>query len=108
MAETMREFKLGSKVRDKLTGFIGYATARCRYINGCVQYEVTPAKLKDGVPQKEWWIDWQRLEKYPPPAAKKKDEEKYRSFAPMRVTGGPQNTPSRNTPPGSIEENEDE
>ena len=55
------EVELGAKVKDKITGFVGFATARCLYINGCVQFEVTPAKLKDGVPQKEYWIDEQAL-----------------------------------------------
>ena len=45
------EVELGSKVKDEITGFVGIATARCVYINGCVQFELTPLVLKDGLPQ---------------------------------------------------------
>ncbi len=43
----MSEIKLGQKVRDKITGFEGIATAKTEFLNGCVQYEVT-RKLKKG------------------------------------------------------------
>ena len=41
------EIKLGQKVRDKITGFEGIATAKTEFLNGCVQYEVT-RKLRKG------------------------------------------------------------
>jgi hypothetical protein len=41
------KIKLGDKVRDKITGYIGIATARTLFLNGCVQYSVTK-KLKIG------------------------------------------------------------
>jgi len=41
-------FKLGEKVRCKVTGFEGIATSRTEYLNGCVQYHVTPRAKKDG------------------------------------------------------------
>ena len=34
--------ELGQKVKDKVTGFTGIATARIEYLNGCVQILVTP------------------------------------------------------------------
>lgn len=43
----MKKIKLGTKVIDKVTGFTGIATSRVEYINGCVQYGVTPKVKKD-------------------------------------------------------------
>lgn len=34
--------KLGTRVRDKVTGFEGIAVARVRYLNGCIQYCIQP------------------------------------------------------------------
>ena len=41
--------KLGDKVRDKVTGFTGIASAKCEFLNGCVQFLVRP---KMAVPKK--------------------------------------------------------
>lgn len=38
---------LGDKVRDKVSGFEGIATARTEFLNGCFQIEIT-SKLKKG------------------------------------------------------------
>jgi hypothetical protein len=43
----MMEFKLGSKLRDKVTAFEGIATSRVEYLNGCVQYCIVPKVGKD-------------------------------------------------------------
>ena len=44
--------KLGQKVKCTVTGFTGIATSRVEYLNGCVQYGVTPKMMlkdsKDG------------------------------------------------------------
>jgi len=50
----MGPIQLGEKVRDKVTGFVGIATARIKYLNGCIQFcvkpEVTePGKMPDGI-----------------------------------------------------------
>ena len=42
--------KLGSKVRDSITGLEGIATARTEYLYGCVRITITPTELKDGKP----------------------------------------------------------
>jgi len=90
----------GTKVKDSVTGFVGFVTARCEYMNGCVQYEVTPRTLKDGVPQKEYWLDEQRVvevvKKMPKPTTKVVP-----AFKPTipRQFGGAQNHPKRHTPP---------
>lgn len=41
------EFKLGSKVRDRITGFTGFATARSQLISGMVQYTLSPSVTED-------------------------------------------------------------
>lgn len=93
----MAEIKLGSKVKDVLTGFVGFATARCEYINGCIQYEVTPKELKDGTIQKPLWMDEQRLGTVGKKAAKTRKLPDS-SWKPGR-RGGPQNKPTREHPP---------
>jgi hypothetical protein len=52
---------LGSRVRDKITGFEGIVMGRTEYYNGCIQYGVQPLDLKDGRPQKYEWIDEAQL-----------------------------------------------
>lgn len=39
-------FKLGEKLRDRVTGFEGIATCRTEYLNGCIQYSLTPKAKK--------------------------------------------------------------
>ena len=41
------EIKLGSTVRDKISGFTGIATGRTTYLFGCVRVTVTPVKIKE-------------------------------------------------------------
>jgi hypothetical protein len=54
--------ELGREVKEIITGFVGIATARCKYLTGCVHIEVTPQKLKkDGETLDSRWIDESRL-----------------------------------------------
>jgi hypothetical protein len=46
--------KLGSKVRDKVSGVEGIATGRCEYLNGCIQYCVTTKVGKDNKGTSPW------------------------------------------------------
>lgn len=85
------EVELGSKIKDSITGFKGIATARCVYINGCVQYEITPTTLKDGVPQKEYWLDEKRVILI--------DIIKIKEKVPTRRVGGPVGHPTKKNPP---------
>lgn len=65
--------KLGSRVRDSLTGFSGVATSRTEYLYGCVHVGITPTELKDGSPVKSEWFDEQRcelIEEKPPVVSK--------------------------------------
>lgn len=54
--------KLGSRVKDSLTGFKGVAVARTEYLYGCVRVCVEPEALKDGKPIDAQWFDEQRLD----------------------------------------------
>ena len=68
---------LGLAVKDLVSGFKGVATERVEYLNGCIQYRVTP-KAKDGVEYvKEWFVDEGQL------MVRKRDAEK--DELPLRV-----------------------
>ena len=54
--------KLGSKVRDNITGFEGIATGRTEWLFGCNRVCVEPTELKDGKPIEAQWFDEQRME----------------------------------------------
>jgi hypothetical protein len=55
--------KLGTVVRDTITGFTGIATSRTEYLNGCVHVQVQPKAVgKDGKPIDSQYFDEQRIE----------------------------------------------
>ena len=64
---------MGTKVKDKTTGFVGQVTASLLYMTGCIQYQVEAAK---GLEIKAYWIDEQRLEIIPK-KVKRTTERKY-------------------------------
>ncbi len=81
--------ELGSKCRDKLTGFMGVAVARTQWLYGCERYTVQPEKLdKDGKVLDTVTFDEPQLEVLSVPSSKAK-----RSAAPD--PGGPRPAPSR-------------
>ena len=50
--------KLGSYVRDKVTGLTGYVMARTEYLTGCVHIGIAPNKVKQDGTMPDWqWID---------------------------------------------------
>ena len=67
------DIELGTKVKCKLTGFIGIAVARTEFINGCVQYIVL-AKFKKKELPLEMSIDETSLEIIKSVKKKKKRE----------------------------------
>jgi len=78
--------KLGQRVRDKVTGFEGIATARCEYLNGCIQYCIKPTELRKGEMIEGQYIDSQQIEIV--------KEEEHQEL-PAEGSGGPmQDTPS--------------
>ena len=54
--------KLGSKVKDKISGLTGIAMTRLEYLNGCVQYAVQPKMEKGATEIPSWNIDEEQLE----------------------------------------------
>lgn len=82
--------KFKAKVKDTITGFTGMVTARCEYLNGCIQYRVSPTIDKDGKMQEDYWIDSEQLEVIKEPKEPKVKKEK--------ITGGP----DRNPPTGKM------
>ena len=57
------EPKLGDRVRDWVTGYVGVASARVEYLNGCVQFCVEPEYGTQGFSgyENSPYIDIQRL-----------------------------------------------
>lgn len=56
------KFKLGVRLRDKVTLFEGIATSRIEYLNGCIQYGIKPGLDKDGKTQEAHWFDEDQIE----------------------------------------------
>lgn len=53
--------KLGEKVKDMVTGIEGIAVAKCEYLNGCIQYSITPKSVDNKIP-KDIWVDERQIE----------------------------------------------
>ena len=85
--------KLGNRVKDSLTGFVGIATARTEYLYGCAQIHILSEGLKDGRPMEGAWIDEQRVETLAALSIPVSAES-------SATSGGPQSTPpGRVAPP---------
>lgn len=67
--------KIGDIVKDTVTGLEGMAVAKIIYMTGCVQFEIQPKGLKDGLIIKSAWIDEGQLV-VKKEARIKKDKEK--------------------------------
>lgn len=75
--------KFGDRVRDKVSGFQGIATAKHEYMNGCIRFTVDSEEMKDGKPVDGQWYDEQQLEVV---------NEKALEVKPAQV-GGPRGAP---------------
>ncbi len=82
--------KLGTRVRDSITGLEGVAIARTEWLYGCVRIGVQPTELRDGKPAEQVWFDEAQLEpiafQEPPPQS------------PSGTTGGPRREPKAARP----------
>jgi len=80
------EIELGTKVQDKITGFVGTATSRVEYINGCVQYCVVPTVQEDGKMPIGEYIDVSQLEPFgdEPKKIAKSDVGGPQRYAPLK------------------------
>jgi len=54
--------KLGQKIRDRVTGLEGIATAKVEYLNGCIQFGLRPPVKADGTLPDVHYIDQGQLE----------------------------------------------
>ncbi len=83
---------LGDKVKDKVSGFTGIATARHEYLNGCVRISVDPDKLgKEGAKGEGHVFDEPQLEIV--------KRAKVIVAQPAKPPGGPRNDPARPSVP---------
>jgi hypothetical protein len=57
----MKKIVLGNKVKDKVTGFTGIAICKCLYLNGCIQFHVSPKVDRKGDLRCDEWFDEQQL-----------------------------------------------
>lgn len=56
------KFVLGNRIKDLVSGVEGITTSRIEYINGCVQYSISPAADKDGKQPESFHYDQNQLE----------------------------------------------
>ena len=78
--------KLGSRVKDTVSGFTGIATGRAEYMYGCAAILIEPESLHDGKPIDGGWFDEQRVQ-----VVEEKQPET--SADNSASSGGPQNYP---------------
>lgn len=60
--ESTMQFELGTKAKDKITGFQGVITGRVQYLTGCDQYLIQPECGSDGKYPDSYWIDENRID----------------------------------------------
>lgn len=94
----MEQIKLGDRVRDRMTGFQGIAIAITEWLYNCRRITVQPTELdKDGAVAKTETFDEDQLKIEESNAFTAKVE----SQTPViEKTGGPRDTPSRQSIPG--------
>lgn len=95
----MEIIKLGNKVKDSVSGLEGITTCRCEYLNGCIQYSITP-KVKAGATEMstDVWIDEAQLvitgQGVAPDVVKKKVEPKEQELVTTGRGGGQRSHPN--------------
>ena len=63
VSERHAPFNLGDRLKDKISGLEGIATAKVDYMNGCLHYAITPKKLKKEIkPPKTEYVPVEFLE----------------------------------------------
>ncbi len=67
--------KLGSKVKDRITGFEGIVTGLAFYLTGCCHAGIQPQGLKDGKTIDLEWFDTSKLEIIDPESIMEKAKE---------------------------------
>jgi hypothetical protein len=57
----MFKYDMGVHLKDVITGFKGVVTARIEYINKCVQYQLQPTSVRNGIYPASKWIDEEQV-----------------------------------------------
>ena len=57
-----QELKLGTKLKDKVSGWEGIAIAKIEFLNGCIQFSLKPKLDKDGKMLDAQTFDSEQLE----------------------------------------------
>jgi hypothetical protein len=79
------QIKLGTKVKDKVTGYTGLVIGRTDWLYGCLRYTVQSQDMKDGKPVEAMCFDEASLEVLGEPQLEKKNKDR----------GGPGDVPGR-------------
>jgi hypothetical protein len=88
-----KDVQLGSKVKDRITGFEGIAIGRHVYLTGCNKITVQPQGLDDkGKRREAEWFDEQSLELVAAPVLGAFVDKPEGATA---ATGGPAEQPTR-------------
>ncbi len=86
-----KNVRLGSVVRDRITGFTGLVYGTHQYLSGCSKVTLQPMELdKDGKPRATEWFDEQQVEVLRTP-----DEVGSLMDPPQGDVGGPMEEPRR-------------
>lgn len=91
--------KLGQKVRDRITGFIGIAIARTEWINGCIRIAVQAPVDKDGKHTDALSFDEPQVEVLDAQNILAVPEEAQHKAAKKKAVGGPYPEPKRAAAP---------
>lgn len=60
--EALTSLRLGEKVKDMVTKFVGVAIRRVTFLNGCVYYAVIDEDTKGDKGPQEMFMEWKRLD----------------------------------------------
>lgn len=91
-----RMVTLGSRVKDRISGFVGIVTARTEFLHECVRIGIASETVgSDGKVAESYWIDEAQAEVVEEDAYGKTE-----MGTPLRAVGGPDrpNPPSRDCP----------
>ena len=85
------KFKLGQKVRDKITFFEGIVTGMSCWVTGCNTVGIKPQQLHEGKTIDSHWFDEVRLELVD--GSNILEEPERRKGKTPKTPGGPQDVP---------------
>lgn len=81
----MPRIKLGDKIRDRVTGFTGIATAKTEYLNGCTQFDISGKSDEKTGEARVLSVDDQQVERLDAGLNKKEPVKKTRTGGPSRM-----------------------